>query len=182
MLLESWRKFKGWKVIEFFLKEQEKIHVKGLARRLKISPRTAQTYLKIYYNEGILEKEAIGNMLFYRLNNTFVTLELKKAYFLMLIHNDIENFIKDNPNISSLILYGSHADGSYDKSSDVDLLIISQTKKLDNKNLRSLEEKVGKEVTTETFSIGETRKMSREGNNFYLSVLKNNVLLYGSRL
>ncbi|HUB92581.1 MAG TPA: nucleotidyltransferase domain-containing protein [Candidatus Saccharimonadales bacterium] len=182
MLFDEWRKFKGWIVLEFFLAKDERIHLKGLSRRLKISPQTAQIYLGAYEQDQILEKEKLGNMTLYKLATNFKTMELKRLYFLLMIEKYINSFIRDNSEITSLVLYGSHADGSYDKSSDIDVLIVSQEKKLELRSLRLLEEKIGKEVKTETFSIGEIRAMAGKQSNFYLSLLRNNILLYGAKL
>ncbi|MDE1828680.1 MAG: hypothetical protein KGH65_05975, partial [Candidatus Micrarchaeota archaeon] len=60
MLIKEWDKFKGWSVLEFFLTNYSKIHLKGLARKLGISPRTAQIYLGLYEKEGILQSERVG--------------------------------------------------------------------------------------------------------------------------
>ncbi|MGI0141420.1 MAG: nucleotidyltransferase domain-containing protein [Candidatus Micrarchaeales archaeon] len=180
MLLEEWSKFKGWTILEFFLANDAKIHLKGLARKLKVSPRTAQIYLKLYKHEGILQSESIGNMILYSISDTFITREFKKAYFLMSVKKHISTFLNDNKGLTSLVLYGSHAGGRYDNKSDIDFLAISQRKPLDLKALKEMESKSGKEVRIEVYSVGEWRKM--EKSDFYISVLKNNVLLYGAEI
>jgi hypothetical protein len=180
MMIEEWRRFKGWSVLEFFLQKNEKIHLKGLARRLNISPRTAQTYLYLYEKEGILYNEHIGNMKLYGLTDNFIAKELKRAYMLFLIKERIYSFIQNNKNITSLALYGSCADGSYDDKSDIDLIVISQKKDVNINALKQLEGDITREVKIEVFSIGEWRKM--EKSDFYISVTRNNILIYGASL
>jgi predicted nucleotidyltransferase len=182
MLLTEWQKFKGWAVLQFFLAKGERIHLKGLSRELKISPQTAQFYLRLYEQDQILEKEKIGNMALYKLATNFKTMELKRLYFLLIIEKYINSFVKENPEITSLLLYGSHADGTYDKNSDIDLLIISQNKNLNLGKLKSMEINLGKEVKTEVFSLGALRQLANKQNNFYNSVIRNNISLYGAKL
>lgn len=181
-MLKEWRKFKGWEVLEFFLKENGKIHLKALSRKLKISPRTAQLYLQLYEKKGILRKEKVGNMFLYSLNRNPLTLEFRKLYFLLQTYPHIKKFIKENPEINSLVLYGSHASGEYDNKSDIDLLVISQKKKIDLSSLKILEKRFRKEVKVQVFSVGEWRKLTGENDLFVISVLKNHVLLYGAEL
>ena len=182
MIIEEWKKFKGWSVLEFFIRTNEKIHIKGLAKNLKISPRTAQVYLQFYEKNKILEKENIGNIILYRLTETPIVLEFKKLYLLMESMPHIEKFVEKNPDVNTIALYGSHASGRNDSKSDVDLLIISQTKKLDLVPIKDLEKKLLKEVKIQVFSIGEWKKLTTENDSFGLSVFRNHIILHGASL
>jgi predicted nucleotidyltransferase len=182
MLLDEWQKFKGWSVLAFFLSEQRKIHLKGLAKELKISPRTAQTYLQLYEKEGILLKDIVGNLTLYSLVNSPLTCELKKTYLLLKIKRDIDGFVMDNKSITSLIMYGSAARGNYDKNSDIDVLVISSIKSLNLKHIKMAEQAIGMEIKIEILTFGELRRLAEKQDPFYLSVLKNNMLLYGAGL
>ncbi len=182
MILKEWQKFKGWSVLEFFLSRGARVHLKGLARELKISPRTAQHYLNLYAEEGLLVREPIGNMLLYSLADNAVAKELKRAYFLLLSQKYVKEFVNANESVNSVVLYGSYASGEYDKSSDVDLLIISQSKNLDMRPFKKLESAAGAEVKIEVISIGGWREIGRKGNHFYNSVSRNNIVLYGARI
>ncbi len=182
MLLEEWRKFKGWSVLEFFLREQQKIHVKGLARALRISPRTAQTYMQLYEKEGILLRENIGNLALYGMINGPLTYELRRAYIMLSIKQYADGFISDNPAITSLIMYGSSARGDYDRNSDIDLLVVSSTKAPNLRQIRLAETAMSKELKLEILTLGELRRLAEKKDKFYLSVLQNNILLYGAGL
>jgi uncharacterized protein len=179
MLLREWRRFKGWHVLEFFLSGGRRIHIKGLAKELKISPRTAQTYLWLYQNEGILDNERLGNLSLYSLSSRPLSMELKRTYLLMRIHKLVEQLVKDNKSIVSLVLYGSSARGDYDEHSDIDLLVVSNTKDLDLDIIKRIESSLDKEVKLEILSLGELRKLAEKHDDFYLSVMKNNIILYG---
>src|SRR3989338_99165 len=118
IMLHNWRKFKGWQVLEFFLENNESIHVNGLAKKLKIGASTAQTYLTEYEKEGVLEKDHNANVVNYKLKTTPFTLELKKALIVSKLMVFAREFKKENIFATSLWLYGSHAKGTYDKKSD----------------------------------------------------------------
>ncbi len=182
MIFTDWRRFKGWAVLEFFLREDGKVHVKGLTRALRVSPRTAQTYLEFYERNGFLKSERLGNLKLYSLVTNYQTLELKKLYFLALVSERMDGFLKANPHISTLLLYGSHATGEYDKGSDVDLLAISSVKTLDLKKIREIEGEVNKEVKVEIMNFAEWRKLESKKDLFYYSVIKDHVLLGGAKI
>ncbi len=182
MLFDEWRKFKGWDVLEFFLREQRKIHLKGLAKELKISPLTAQTYLRLYEQEGILIREDVGNLKLYSLADSPLDYELKRTYMLILIMPFAKELVKDNPSITGLVLYGSTARGDYDQSSDIDLLAVSGKKELNIKSIKKLEERVKREVKIEVLTIGEVRNLASKGDSFYKSVVRSSIQLYGAAL
>ena len=157
------------------------MHVRELARRLKISPQTANHYLKFYEKGNVLRKRKQGNLLLYSLNNNCLTKQLKIFYITDVLFEFSKRFVKEN-NITCLVLYGSHAFGTYDESSDIDLLIISQQKNLKLDEIKDLERKIGKEVKMQIFSLGEWRRLKRKKDSFAQSVLSNHILLYGAEI
>lgn len=181
MIIKEWKKFRGWQVLEFFLKTGEEIYVKKLAKELKISPQTANYYLKFYKKEGILKERKQGNLLLYSLTDNCLTRHLKIFYILNFLYPFALKFCRENK-ITTLVLYGSHASGTYDKNSDIDLLVISQQKNLRLDEVKKLEREISKEVKIQIFSIGEWRLFKRRKDKFALSVLKNHILLYGAEI
>ncbi len=181
-MLSGWNKFKGWTVLEFFLGSSRQIHANGLAKRLKISVSTAQGYLLGYEKEGVLEKEKTANVILYKLKETPLTLELKKAFFLSAALPFVGQFMKENPFVTTLALFGSHAKGTFDEKSDIDLIAICQEKKLKLDSLKNAEEKIGKETKIQSFSLQEWRNLVKKQDSFAIAVLKNNILLFGDPL
>lgn len=181
-MLYKWDKFKGWKILEFFLENNRKAYANGLAKELKISKGTAQEYLTAYERQGILEKEEIGNMVNYKLADNPLTIELKKTFFISKIMPHIKDIIPDNKLVITLAIYGSHAKGSYDSKSDIDLLILSQNKKINLDTITKITEKIGKEVKIQIFTFNEWRNLVNKKDNFAIAVIKNNILLYGEPL
>ncbi|HIE41410.1 MAG TPA: nucleotidyltransferase domain-containing protein [Candidatus Aenigmarchaeota archaeon] len=182
MILKEWRKYKGWQILEYFLDKNERIHVKGLAKKLRISPRTSQIYLNFYEQVGILERNKVGNIIQYNLKLTPLTLELRRLYFLLKFFPEVRKIVEKNPDIITIALYGSHASGDFDKTSDVDLLIISQNKKLNLEPIKKIESLLKKEIKLQIFSLGEWKKKIKNKDLFSFSVLRNHIILYGAEL
>jgi len=180
MITNEWRKFKGWQVLEFFLRTGE-IYIKKLARALGISPQTANYYLKFYKKINILEEKKEGNLLIYSLMDNCLVRQLKIFYILSFLYPFALNFCRENK-ITSLVLYGSHANGTYDKNSDIDFLVISQQKNLKLDEVKKLEREINKEVKIQIFSIGKWRFLKRRKDKFALSILRNHILLYGAEI
>ena len=181
-MFEEWQKFRGWMVLEHFLRNPNKpIHVNGLSRELKISPRTAETYLLLYSKDGLLSKENVGNTIQYALRNEEAPVQaLKKFYFTqkLLESGLMEKFCKENP-IVSFVVYGSYASGTYSDKSDMDFLVISD--RMPNVELLNKMSAIfDAEAQVTHFSIGEWRKMSREKDKFAESVKRNYILLNGA--
>lgn len=182
MLLKEWQKFKGWTVLEFFLRENRKIHLKALSRELKISPRTAQTYLNLYAKEHILDREQIGNILLYSLASNYLAFEFKRLYFSIMIQPYVNSLIQKNQSISSLIVYGSHATGEYDVQSDIDMIAISQAKDINLEPIKAVEKGLGKEVKVELMKFSKWKELESKGDPFYYSVIKDHILLFGAHI
>jgi len=181
-MLEEWQKFRGWLVLEHFLRNpNEPIHINGLSRELKISPRTAETYLLLYSRDALLSKENVGNTIQYSLRNeTAVVQALKKFYFIqkLLESGLVEKFCKENT-LVSFVVYGSYANGNYSDKSDLDFLVISN--RMPNVDLLNKMSAIfGAEAQVTQFSIGEWRKMSREKEKFAESIQRNYILLRGA--
>ncbi|MCK4327058.1 MAG: nucleotidyltransferase domain-containing protein [Candidatus Diapherotrites archaeon] len=178
-MLKQWEKFRGWKILEYFLESPtSQIYINKLSRQLGVSPQTANTYLEMYANDGILKKKKAANASFYSLDNSLPRVKKLKQFYSLALLNEVkfvEKTLKENPETKSIILYGSHVTGEYDEKSDLDILIISPNKKKPMKAIRSLK----KDVTLGVYSLAEWRKASKE---FKESVAKNHVVLYGTGL
>lgn len=184
-MLTEWKKFKGWRVVEFFLEHPNTTtYTSEITQKLNISKSTASTYLAAYARERLFNARKTGNVLSYALNNDLPAVKaLKKFYFLQKLGETgfVQKFAASN-NPVSLALYGSCASGEYSERSDADILAITQNKTLDPTLIKWLENKIKKEAGVQAYTQGEWRKMVREGSSFALSVRKNHVLLYGAEL
>ncbi|MBI2445741.1 nucleotidyltransferase domain-containing protein [Candidatus Micrarchaeota archaeon] len=177
-MFRSWHRFKGWSVLEYFLQHPTSaIHVNALARHLKISPLTANTYLTEYFKEEMLEREAKANAIFYRLTENPMVNALKRTYALATLHeNDfVKSIISENPQATSIVLYGTRASGTYDEKSDYDVLVFSKNPTFPKRAASRLDAPVSLRIVT----VGQWRMMNP---SFKESVRKNHVVLFGTGL
>ena len=132
-MIELFRTYVKWKILAHFLANPNtSFHIKQLSRILDVSPASVSSAVKSFEEDGLLSKEEKGLAHYYHLDpNNPVVVPLKKAYGLDLILSarPREVFLKADPNMISLALYGSYASGEFDEDSDVDFLVVTPSKK-----------------------------------------------------
>lgn len=181
-MLDVFRKFVGFKILEYFLiHPTEKIYLKELARKLQISPRSVKIYCDLFEKEGIIQREIKGNLhLFSTNNDNFRVREMKRAYIINLLGEmNIENIAEK---YASIALYGSHASGNYDEKSDIDLLIIGEEQHVKRNLLLDIMEKIGKEIQLNVIPIIKWEQMKKDRDPFAESIIRNHVLIKGVEL
>jgi hypothetical protein len=186
-MIEEWCRFKGWCVLEYFLLyPNTRVHINKLARTLKISPQTAQKFCIAYHVDGLLGKAEIGNLHQFYLNENDARVRALKCFigpYLVADNAHLKRFLEKNGNVLSVSLYGSFASGDYGDKSDLDVLIITaDERKLETEEFRKLEARTGREVSITPLSFAKWRAMERKKDNFFLSVKKNNLHLWGNPL
>ena len=184
-MIDQWNKFKGWSVLEFFLlKPNTKIHINELARQLKVSNRTAMIFCSEYHEEGIFSKENVGNVHQYFLNENDSRAKTLKKFmgpYLVSDQTHLRPFLEKNKNILSVSIYGSFASGEYGDRSDLDIFVLtSMETKLKTEDFSSIELKLGREVPTTAISLAKWRAMERKKDNFFLSIKRNSILVWGN--
>src|SRR3989338_638171 len=185
MIAKTWEKFAGWKVIGHFLSAPNgRTHIKGLAKKLKISPNTAQTYMNLYEKSGVLKSEKVANSRQFRLNNDyFLAAEMKRMWILMQLKDSgfAEKMAQKNPVMSTLALFGAFAKGDFTDHSDVDMLVVSQSG-VDDSHVKEMEKNLGVQADLTKMTPAKWRGMVKSENKFALSVMKNHTILWGSEL
>lgn len=180
---ELFNRYGYWKVLAFFLKRpNSEVYVRELARTLTVSPASANSALAYLYKLKILNRNKKGPAHFYNLNNDIPLVQsLKKAYTLFFLEemNFVDLCVKADPNIISLLVYGSFANGTYDEKSDFDILVIGGDKMALMETAKLLEKEVIREVNIECFSVSSWQKLKDAKNVFYNEVINNHILLLG---
>jgi predicted nucleotidyltransferase len=185
-LEEMFEKYKDWKLLKIFLNNPDhSYYTKEISRNTGIGSGTVNTFLKKIYKDNILLREIVGNVHLYRLNNESeivkqmkvlnIIIELKKIKLL-------EEFLKNDDTIISIILYGSYANGEYDSKSDIDLLILVNDKKQFTDTIQKIEKKIKKIISTQILTITDWQKIKEKDKIFYISIIRNHIELYGSGL
>lgn len=186
-LIELFNKYVQWKILSYFLANPcTSVHVKELARRLNVSPGSVGSAVKLLHSEGVLVKEEKGLAHLYKLNTDHcVVLPLKKAYGIALITGMTpeRKFLEIDPDIISLALFGSYADGSFDEKSDVDFLVVTPNRRDRLIGVaEKLENELGKEVSMSVFGLSQWRSLAERKDAFYSSIMRHHILLYGGEL
>lgn len=187
IMLSVWNNFVGYKILCFFLDNPNtKIHLTELSRKINVSKSSVSYYCENYYKEKILKQKKLANTISYYLDNDNVFVKsFKKSYFLSVILNskELSNFLKiNNSNLVSLILYGGFASGNYSEKSDIDLLVIYNSDKIEYDYLLKLEIILKKEINITKLSLNHWVKKLNQKDNFINSILKNNVCLWGAEI
>jgi predicted nucleotidyltransferase len=185
-LKEMFEKYKDWKLLRIFLTNPDReFYTKEISRTTGIGSGTVNIFLRKIHKDNIITKEIIGNIHLYRLNNELELVKKLKIVNTLLefeLHKITEQFLKIDDTISSLVLYGSHANGENDSKSDMDLLLLINKKKTFTPLVQQLERKMKKTISLQMFTISEWHKLKEKDKIFYESILENHIVLYGSGL
>src|SRR3989338_7565852 len=130
----------------FFEDPNRKFSIRELSRILRINHTTVRQYLNKLVKEGFLSSKKEGVYSFYQLILARKTLNLKLYYNLEKIRES--NIIQDLEKVFDLpiiVLFGSYASAIDDKTSDIDICLVSN---------------VEKEFPTEKYEKGLNRKIS----------------------
>lgn len=168
------------KILEFFIQNPEKeFHVRQISKLINKSPTTVSKYLKGFEKKKILKSEKRLNHLLFKANIKNVRFkQLKINYNLNLLQDSgiINHLIKEFNYPEAIILFGSLAKGENIPSSDIDLLIISSSKK--EIKLDKFEKKLGHKIQIFIRSNKDIEKM-KEKNKGLLNNWINGLVIYG---
>jgi len=168
-------------IIKFFINEPEmEFHVRELSRILKKSPTTISKYLGEYGKQGILKSERKFNHLFFKANTeNRVFRQIKLNYNLQSLQmSGVVDFLEVELNYpSAIVLFGSFAKANNNKNSDIDILVISPSKK--KISLEKFEEKLNKKIQLFVHSKEEIKKLKQK-NKELVNAWLNGIVLSGS--
>lgn len=173
-----------FKILETLSFSPGPLHVKEISRRSKVSQGSASETLATLDSCGLLNVEKEGNMKKCSLKDGFLSRQLKVLFFLSKLDSLslIERFLDKDPGISAIFLYGSFADGSYDKKSDVDFLLISDSSIDFSDLLSELEIGLGREISLLSWKSSELMTAPKKNAVFYNELARKHVVLYGTEL
>jgi len=167
-------------ILNLFIKESEKqFHIRQISKLLNKSPTTISKYLKELEKEHILKSERKLNHLLFKANiENKKFKQLKLNYNLNLLYDSgiIDYLIKELNYPEAIVLFGSFAKAENISISDIDLLIISPSKK--EIKLDKFEEKLGYKIQLFIRSKKDIEKM-KEKNKELLNNWINGITLYG---
>jgi predicted nucleotidyltransferase len=166
-------------IVKYFINEPEKeFHVRELAKLTKKSPTTISKYLKELEKEGMLVSENKLNHLFFKVNTENQKFKDKKlAYNLKYIKDSgLIEYLLEAYNPEAIVLFGSFAKAENIQRSDIDLLVISSTKK--EVKLDKYEKKLEHNIQLFVHSMRDIETM-KTSNTKLLNNFINGIKLWG---
>ena len=180
-MLSQLEKNAGFKILEFFLfNPKTEVHLKELAKKLKMSPSTVKHYCDSFLKENLINEIKKGNLRIFYLNLSVYTKELKKALALLYFkEKGMEEICRADV---TFVIYGSYASGEFDEKSDLDILVIADKKDVNTDFVLKFEKKINKQIQITAIPYYRWEKMKKNKENFANEVLSNHILIRGSRL
>ncbi len=164
----------------FYEHPYAEIHLRELARSLKMSPSTALRLLCSLEKDGWVEKREETYATFFKASLSPAFKAHKQAYTMAKIRDSgvLELVQEKAKGLHSFMLFGSAARGEDDEKSDYDFLLIAAQADLKGS---SLADKLGKEVNLKTFTISGWKAAEKDNPAFYRDVLSYSWVLLGQK-
>lgn len=165
------------KILEIFLNDSEsEFHVRGISKKLRISPTTVSKYLKKLKEEKILLSEERFNHLLFKANTKNRIFIQKKINYNLenLFKSGIISYINENLYPNAIVLFGSYSRGENNLNSDIDLLVIGASKK--EIKLENFEKKLGHKIQLFIYKKEELEKMAEKNKELVNSWINGIVL------
>ena len=163
----------------------ESFYVRQIARQINASVGAVQRELEKLAKVGLIVRAAVGNQVFYRVNqrnpvfSEMRSLVGKTIGVFNVLHSALEQL---SERITVAFVYGSVARQAETAESDIDIMIIGEVTLEDVlSGLSNVEAALGRPVNPTVYSVDEFKLKLRAGNHFLNAVLKGKkVFLAGS--
>ena len=176
------------KIIKLFIEQKQSKTIREISKKIKSDYKITHTAIQRLLNKNILISKTIGKSTLCKLNKSYYGVEIYKA------ENERTKSLLKNKNIKQLykevkekiksgffifLIFGSYAKGNQTKSSDIDIIFISNEKNFEEKiyNILSLLPlKTHNLVFTEEefIQMKDSKKL-----NVIKETIENNIILYG---
>lgn len=184
LMLEKIRSYAGMKVLEETLGEGGPFYMREFAKKTGASYFMANSFLRYFEKEGILLREKKGNLHLYRVNQDMPLVRHFRIVFNLMRAEDarlVKRLKGADPGLVSLVLYGSWSRGDNRKESDLDLVAISLApKSAFAKALVGLERDLGASIELQVFTPQKWKSVKKGDFPFYMDVIAQGIVLYGS--
>jgi len=176
------------KVIKAFIEENKPMTIREISKKIKADYRITHTAVQRLINQNILISQTVGKSSFCKLNKSYYGFEIYEA------ENERKEQLLKNKNIKQLykeimskvktsffvfLLFGSYTKGKQTKSSDIDLMFISNENDFEDEmsNILSL-----LPIKTHAFVFTEEefiRMKDAKKSNVVQESIENYIILYG---
>ncbi len=172
---------KHLEILSLFLGDYEKVvHGRGLIGEVKKSPKGISNSLNEMEESGILRSVNKGSAKHFSLNRHFIF--IKDYLAIAEIIRKIE-FLEKQKKIAHIFrgdarivgIFGSYADGSYNRESDVDIFIIGADRpEIDYKKSAGV---FDIEASVKLFGIREFSSMLKKKSNIAREIIRNHIII-----
>lgn len=173
------KKYAFLRVIEFLAANNKELTMLEIAKNSKTSIGMTKLILDNLEKEDLIKRRRINKKTsLFIISDNFLTREVRILNLLIEIYKtglveELNKIYKDN--ILSILLFGSSADGSYDKNSDMDILVITRKEA----KHEPVKVRLKKELNILLYSLKEWKEKANKDPVFYEKVILNNIILYG---
>jgi predicted nucleotidyltransferase len=155
--------------------------LRGIASKAKVSPTAAAASVGWMLARGMVARQKAGRAYSHRLLPESPLVRQWKTLFNLdeMVQSGLVADIARLPGLSSLVLYGSVAQGTDDARSDIDLLAIARQRA--RIPLAKYSTRLGREVNLAVFTPAEWRKKAAADKVFYERVIIDSIALIGRK-
>ena len=163
-------------------------HIRAMAKLIGKSHVSLLPHLKSFEKDKILLSKSVGKSKVYSLNiennqvREFLSLSEKKETLNLLnkeflIKKLNDEFLSLNLN-GCLILFGSYANLTYTKESDIDLLYIGEIKENEKKKIKDFGKAYNKEIHLTSMNLKQFKEQLSKQGTLIKEIVKNHIILY----
>jgi len=163
------------KLLEVFLADPLiQLHEREVIRHTGVSKGSANAILRLLSKKSILVREDRGRMAFYRLNlDDPLTRQIKVLLNVQGLRGLVE---KVKPHATRIIMFGSCAEGTDARESDVDLLVLSDEKGLVKRMTANSEGQFGRRIAPIIIDLNEYVQLKVDNEPLYETIERGVVL------
>jgi predicted nucleotidyltransferase/predicted transcriptional regulator len=151
-----------------------KFHVRDLSRLLNYDVSLVSKNLKYLEQLGLVNREDVGNLVFYQADMNSALLKHMKICFTLLELNELIRNIRPGCKVS--ILYGSCAKGEDSNESDVDLFVETLEKEEIKEIISQFQKKMNRRISPLVVTPNEAYQLKANDEYFYSSIFEGIIL------
>jgi predicted nucleotidyltransferase len=162
-------------VLELFLEDpMGEYHEREVVRTAKVSKGSANKMLRLLADQGFLTRERKGRMVFYSLNRTEAVVKQFKILSNVYLLKGLIDRMKEGSR--RIVLFGSCAEGTDTKDSDIDLFVLTSTKSAIRREIRDFNRTSDRNVAPVVINTNELTRLKQEDKPLYENVHRGIVL------
>ena len=176
------------KIIKLFIEENQPKTIREISKKIKSDYRITHTATQRLLEKNILLSKIVGKSILCELNESYYGAEIYEA------ENKRKEYLLKNKDLKQLyrevlaklksaffifLVFGSHAKGKPTKSSDIDIIFISNENDFEEK-IQNIVSLLPIKTHVLVFTEEEFMRMKdSKKSNVIKEVIKNNIILYG---